>query len=64
MFVNRAAEQNGDGVRRGWREPHNTCSSPDMITVITSRRMSWTGHVACIGIRVLHTRYANGSDDR
>jgi hypothetical protein len=43
-----------DDVMRQWRklhngELHNLCSSPDIIRQIKSRRMSWAGHVACMG---------------
>jgi hypothetical protein len=38
----------------GWvklhnKELHNIDSSPNIIRVITSRRMRWTAYVACIG---------------
>jgi hypothetical protein len=41
-------------VAGGWRrlhneERHNLYTSPDIIRVIKSRRMSWMGHVACMG---------------
>jgi hypothetical protein len=43
-----------DEVTGYWRkldngEPHNLCSSPDIIRQIKSRRMKWTGHVARVG---------------
>ena len=43
-----------DEVTREWRRLHNEelydlCSSPNIIRVIISRRMRWTGHVARIG---------------
>jgi hypothetical protein len=43
-----------DGVTGGWRklhneELHNLYSSPSIIRVIKSRRMSWAGHVAQMG---------------
>jgi len=28
----------------------NMCASPNIIGVIKSRRMRWSGHVACIGV--------------
>jgi hypothetical protein len=39
---------------KGWRkwhneELHNLYSSSDIIGMIKSRSMRWTGHVACIG---------------
>jgi hypothetical protein len=41
-------------VDRSWRklhndELHNLYSSPNIVRVITSRRMRWTGHVARMG---------------
>jgi hypothetical protein len=38
---------------RGWKqlhneELHNLYSSPNIIRMVTSRRMRWVGHVACI----------------
>jgi hypothetical protein len=43
-----------DEVIRGWRELHNEelhnlYSSPNIIRMITSRRMRCAGHVACMG---------------
>jgi hypothetical protein len=52
------AEYLGDldlkGGRRIWRKLHNNVlhnlySSPNIVRVIKSRRMSWVGHVACMG---------------
>jgi len=45
-----------DDVTGECREVHNEefndlYSSPNIIRVIKSRRMRWTGHVACIGER-------------
>jgi hypothetical protein len=42
-----------DEVTGGWRklhneELHNLYSSPSIIRMITSRRMGWVGHVACM----------------
>jgi hypothetical protein len=42
-----------DGVTREWRKLHNgelndLYSSPNIVGVIKSRRMRWTGHVACL----------------
>jgi hypothetical protein len=42
------------GVTGGWRkvhseELHNLYSSPSLIRIIKSRRMSWVGHVARMG---------------
>jgi hypothetical protein len=43
-----------DEVTRDWRklhndELHNLYSSPSIITMITSRRMRWTGNIARMG---------------
>jgi hypothetical protein len=43
-----------DGVTGGWRklhneELHNLYPSPNIISVIKSRRMRWAGHVARLG---------------
>jgi hypothetical protein len=45
-----------DEVTREWRRPHNKelyglHSSPNIIRVIKSRRLRWTGHVARVGER-------------
>ena len=60
VFENRALRKifgsERDEVTGGWRrlqngELHDLYSSPNIIRVITSRRMSWVGHVACMGER-------------
>jgi hypothetical protein len=43
-----------DEVTGDWRKPrngelHNLYSSPNIIRMIKSRRMRWTGHVARMG---------------
>jgi len=45
-----------DEVTGEWRKLHNEelnelYSSPIIVRVIKSRRMSWAGHVACMGVR-------------
>jgi hypothetical protein len=47
-----------DEVIGGWRKLHdeelrNLYCSPSIIRIIKSRRMRWTGHVACIGERCI-----------
>jgi hypothetical protein len=39
----------GDYRRLHNEELHNLYTSPNTIRVIYSRRMRWTGHVACMG---------------
>jgi hypothetical protein len=36
---------------------YNLYSSPNIIRMIKSRRMSWTGHVAQMGRRGMHVEY-------
>jgi hypothetical protein len=50
----------GDEVTGGWRklhneELHNFHSSQNIIKMIKSRRISWTGLLARMGRRGLHT---------
>ena len=60
MFENRVLRRiigyRRDVVAGEWRKPHNEelndlYSSPNIIRVINSRRMSWAVHVACMGQR-------------
>jgi hypothetical protein len=49
--LRRIVELKGNEVTGGWRklhneELHNLSSSPNIITMIKSRRMRWAGHVA------------------
>jgi hypothetical protein len=51
-----------DEVMGGWRnfhneEIHNLYSSPNIIRMITSMRMRWTGHVASMGRRGMHAGF-------
>jgi hypothetical protein len=44
-------------VRRGWRrlhneELHNLYASPNIIRVINSRKNTWAGHVARVGVMI------------
>jgi hypothetical protein len=50
----RIFEPQKEGVAGGWRrqcneELHNFHALPNIIRVIKSRRMRWSGHVACMG---------------
>jgi hypothetical protein len=60
VFENRVLRRifgpKGDEVTGGWRklhneELHNLYSSPNIIRMIKSRRMRWTGNVAGMGRR-------------
>jgi hypothetical protein len=51
-----------DEVIRKWRRLHeeelnDLYSSPDLVGVIKSRRVRWTGHVACMGKGEVHTGF-------
>jgi hypothetical protein len=52
----------GDEVTGEWRKRHkeelnDLNSSPTIVRVITSRRMRWAGHVACIGGKEAYTEF-------
>jgi hypothetical protein len=54
--LRRVFEPKRDEVTEEWRRLHNEelyalYSSPNIIRVIKSRRLRWTGHVACMGER-------------
>jgi hypothetical protein len=60
VFENRVLRRifgpKGDEVTGEWRKLHNEVlndlySSPNVIQVVKLRRMSWVGHVACMGDR-------------
>ena len=59
MFENRAMRIFGpkrDEITGEWRKQHyeelnDLYSSPNIVRVIKSRRMSWAGHVALLGER-------------
>jgi hypothetical protein len=65
VFENRVLRIFGpkrDEVTGGWREVHNEelhnlYSSPNIITMIKSRRMRWAGHVARMERREMHIGY-------
>jgi hypothetical protein len=64
IFGPRRDEATGD-----WRKLHNEefykfCSSPNIIRVIKSRRMRWTGHVARMGETTNAYRISVGKKDK
>jgi hypothetical protein len=75
--LKRIFEPQRDEVLGGWRklhneELHNLYSSPSIIRIIKLRRLSWTGHVTCMGRRGRHIerwwesqkeRYHKGNQD-
>ena len=51
-----------DEVTGDWRKLHNEelyglYSSPTIVQVMTSRRIRWTGHIACMGRGEVYTGY-------
>jgi hypothetical protein len=50
-------EEDGSWRKLHNDELHNLCSSPNIVRVIQSRRMSWAGHVACMGRREVFTGF-------
>jgi hypothetical protein len=50
-----------DEVTREWRRPYteelNGMYSPNILPVIKLRRMTWAGHVACMGIGDVYTEF-------
>jgi hypothetical protein len=49
IFILKRDEVTGDWRKLHNEELHNLYSSPNIIIIIKSRRMRWTGHVARIG---------------
>jgi hypothetical protein len=48
-----------DGSQRKFHndELHSLYSSPNIVRMIKSRRMRWTGHIACMGRGEVFTRF-------
>jgi hypothetical protein len=55
IFGSKRDEATGEWRRLHNEEINDVYSSPNIIWVIKSRRMRWTGHVARIGKREVHT---------
>jgi hypothetical protein len=53
VFENRVLRRifgpKSDGVTGDWRKLHDLYSSPSIIRIIKSRKVSWAGHVARMG---------------
>jgi hypothetical protein len=69
VFENRVLRKifgpKSDEVTEEWRKLHNEELNdlyclPNIVRVIKSRRMRWTGHVACMGERKLEYRVLAG----
>jgi hypothetical protein len=57
LFEPKRDEVTGDWRKLHNEETHNLYSSPNIIRIIKSRRMRWTGHVARMGRRGMHIGY-------
>jgi hypothetical protein len=63
IFGPKVDEVVGDWRKLHNEELHNLYSSPNIIRTIKSRRMRWTGHVARMWRRGVHTGYWWGSQE-
>jgi hypothetical protein len=61
IFGPKRGEVTGDWSKSHNVELHNLYSSPNIIRMIKSRRMRWTGHVARRGRGGMHIGYGWGS---
>jgi hypothetical protein len=61
IFGPRRDEATGDWRKLHNEELHNLYSSPNLIRMIKSRKMRWTGHVAQMGRTGMHIGYRWGS---
>jgi hypothetical protein len=57
IFEPKRDDVTGDSRNLHNEELHNLYSSPNLIRMITSRRMRWAGHVARMGGTELHVVY-------
>jgi hypothetical protein len=57
IFVPKRDEMSGDWRKLHSEELQNLYSSPNIIRMITSRRMRWAGHVARMGRSGMHIGY-------
>jgi hypothetical protein len=57
IFGPKRDEVTGEWKKLHYEEIRNFHSSPNIITMITSRRMRWAGHVARMGSRGMHIGY-------
>jgi hypothetical protein len=61
IFGPKRDEMTGEWRKLHNEELHKLYSSPNLIRIIRSRRMRWTGHVARMGRRGVHIGYWWGS---
>jgi hypothetical protein len=57
IFGPKRYEMTGDWWKLHNEDLHNLYSSPNVIRMITSRRMRWAGHVARMGAKGMHIEY-------
>jgi hypothetical protein len=61
IFGPKRDEVTGDRGKLYNEELHNLYSSPNIISMIKSRRVTWVGHVTRMGRRGMHIGYWWGS---
>jgi hypothetical protein len=57
IFGSKRDEVTGDWRKLHNEELHNLYSSPNIIRMLKSSRMRWTGHIARMGRRGMHVVY-------